>query len=31
VAVRSGRVRVSPHFYNTEDEINLLLSTIPPV
>ncbi len=28
VAVRQGLVRVSPHFYNTEDEIDLLVSKL---
>ena len=27
-AVRESRVRLSPHFYNTEDEIDLLLSSL---
>jgi len=29
VSVRSGRVRVSPHFYNSEDEIEKLLTVLP--
>ncbi len=28
-AVREGRVRVSPHFYNTPEEIDTLLATLP--
>jgi len=29
VSPRSGRVRVSPHFYNTEEEIDALLAALP--
>jgi selenocysteine lyase/cysteine desulfurase len=28
IAHRSGRVRISPHFYNTEEEIDLLLDAL---
>ena len=29
VSLREGAIRVSPHFYNTEDEIDRLLSSLP--
>jgi cysteine desulfurase/selenocysteine lyase len=29
VAARAGRFRVAPHFYNTEDEIDRMLETLP--
>jgi selenocysteine lyase/cysteine desulfurase len=29
VSVRGGRIRVSPHYYNTEDEIAQLLAALP--
>ena len=30
VASRCGRIRVSPHFYNTEEEIDQLVDHLPP-
>jgi len=30
IAVREGRLRVSPHFYNTEEEIDQLIALLPP-
>jgi selenocysteine lyase/cysteine desulfurase len=30
IAVREGRLRVSPHFYNTEAQIDRLLDNLPP-
>lgn len=30
IAVRKGRLRSSPHFYNTEDEIDQLIDALPP-
>ena len=30
VAVREGRLRASPHFYNTEDQIDRLIEHLPP-
>lgn len=29
IALRDGRIRVSPHFYNTEEEIEKLISLLP--
>ena len=29
VAARAGRFRVSPHFYNTEEEIDRMLEALP--
>jgi selenocysteine lyase/cysteine desulfurase len=29
VSMREGSLRVSPHFYNTEEEIDLLLDVLP--
>lgn len=29
IAVREGRLRVSPHFYNTEEQINRLIDHLP--
>jgi selenocysteine lyase/cysteine desulfurase len=29
VSLREGLVRVSPHFYNSEDEIDRLLAALP--
>jgi len=31
VSEREGHIRVAPHFYNTEDEVDLLLDTLPLV
>ena len=28
-AIRGGRIRLSPHFYNTEEEVDRVLETIP--
>lgn len=30
IALRAGRLRVSPHFYNTADQIDALLECMPP-
>jgi selenocysteine lyase/cysteine desulfurase len=30
IATRLGRLRASPHFYNTEDEIDQLIDHLPP-
>jgi selenocysteine lyase/cysteine desulfurase len=29
IAVREGRLRVSPHFYNTEEQMDRLLANLP--
>jgi selenocysteine lyase/cysteine desulfurase len=29
IAVREGRLRVSPHFYNTDEQIDLLIENLP--
>ena len=30
IALREGRLRVSPHFYNTEEQIDRLIGHLPP-
>ncbi|HOW19365.1 MAG TPA: aminotransferase class V-fold PLP-dependent enzyme, partial [Phycisphaerae bacterium] len=30
IALREGRLRASPHFYNTEEEIDQLVALLPP-
>ncbi|HEX8524527.1 MAG TPA: aminotransferase class V-fold PLP-dependent enzyme [Tepidisphaeraceae bacterium] len=30
IALREGRLRVSPHFYNTEEQLDRLLANLPP-
>jgi len=30
IAVREGRLRCSPHFYNTDEQINRLIAKLPP-
>jgi selenocysteine lyase/cysteine desulfurase len=30
IALREGRLRASPHFYNTEEQIDRLLEALPP-
>ena len=30
IALREGRLRCSPHFYNTEEQIDRLISRFPP-
>ena len=29
IAVREGRLRASPHFYNTEEQIDRLIAALP--
>ena len=29
IALREGRLRISPHFYNTEEQIDTLLERLP--
>jgi selenocysteine lyase/cysteine desulfurase len=28
-SIRNGRIRLSPHFYNTEEEIDIVVSALP--